>query len=111
MGRIDIVVFPSGNREIFGQIKDAPAERLLTLVDVFTDTLEPSNNPRKFTGYYDAPDASDIEWQPYDSNNPIVLVPTEADGEEFVEGSYAPVELAQIPKEQRDALDNLDPLL
>ncbi len=77
MGRIDIVVFPNGGREVFGQIGEAGAESISAAIEAFLPALESSNRARKYTGYYDAPDASDIEWQEYNENNPIVLVPVE----------------------------------
>lgn len=94
MGRIDIVVFPNGGREIFGQVDSAGYEYVSACIDGFLANFEPSDKPRKFTGYYDAPDASDIEWLPYDENNPIVQSPEEID---MVEKEDVFEELAQIP--------------
>lgn len=110
MARIDIVVFPNGGREIFGRIGDTKPEFVSAAIDAYLETLEASSKPRKFTGYYDAPDASDIEWMPYDENNPIVMVEKEqepvADEDEepdYPRGTlYEPMELAQIPEAQKE---------
>lgn len=116
MGRIDIVVFPNGGREIFGQISGASMADLLSLINGYISSLEDANKPRKFTGYYDAPDASDIEWMPYDDNNPIVQVPVERNSDETDVEAETPVspevletvsmELAQVPMEMRDKIIN-----
>ena len=73
MGRIDIIVFPDGRREIFGQLNPAPAERLEGAIDVFLASLPQGQSPRAFTGLYSATNASDITWQPYDPDDPIPL--------------------------------------
>ncbi len=86
MGRIDIVVFPGGGAEIFGRIGDASAERVSAVIQNFLAALEASGKPRKFTGYYDAADASDIEWLAYDENNPIVMVPKEPEEPMVLDG-------------------------
>lgn len=110
MGRIDIVVFPNGGREIFGQINGAGSSSLVSVIDEFLASLDLSDTPRKFTGYYDQEDASDIEWMPYDENNPIVFVKMDApmpisDGEEIPDIDREPimvsVELMQLPEEER----------
>lgn len=105
MGRIDIVVFPDGNSEIFGQVRSADDASLLMRVNSYVATLAPSANPRKFTGYYGAADASDIAWSEYDEANPIVMVPIApvesgftGDGGEF----YRPMELVQAPEALRE---------
>lgn len=103
MGRIDIVVFPNGGREIFGRMGAASPVSLASQVDAFVATLPSAGVPRKFTGYYDAPDASDIDWSVYDPNNPIVMVPMDSDEEDGVE-TYEPMELAQVPETQRAGL-------
>lgn len=114
MARIDIVVFPNGGREIFGQVNSAGYEYVSACIDGFLAGLEPSYKPRKFTGYYDEPDASDIEWQPYDENNPIVQIPVERDlTETEIEAPDTPeimetvsMELAQVPMEMRNKVIN-----
>lgn len=110
MARVDIVVFPNGGREIFGQMAGAKPAFVSAAIDAYLETLEASSKPRKFTGYYDAPDASDIEWMSYDENNPIVMVEKEqelpADDDEehdYPRGTlYEPMELAQIPEAQKE---------
>lgn len=114
MGRIDIVVFPNGGRDIFGQINGAGSSSLVSVIDEFLASLDSSDTPRKFTGYYDQEDASDIEWLPYDENNPIVQVDKADLGipYDIEAGGGVPslgdipqtisVEFAQIPAEQRD---------
>lgn len=111
MGRIDIVVFPNGGREVFGQIKSEPpvsAAVLAAEVAAYAGGLPPADAPRKFTGYYDAADASDIAWSVYDENNPIVMVPMEPKLEEAeygpVEAAFQSMELAQVPAEMRETL-------
>ena len=112
MGRIDIVVFPNGGREIFGQISEAGYEFISACIDEFMGELESSNNPRKFTGYYDAPDASDIEWQAYDEENPIIMIPVEPEDQSpddvqlRDQVTYKPMELAQVPLEMREIFVN-----
>lgn len=108
MGRVDIVVFPSGGIEVFGRIGDAPAADVSEGVRAFARGLPKDNKPRKFTGYYDAADASDLEWSAYDENNPIVSVPVEVERDEAgvaMSPAYEQMELAQVPAEQRAKLD------
>lgn len=116
MSRIDIVVFPNGGREIFGQVDPVKHEDLAPKINTFLASLESSNKPRKFTGYYDAEDASDIEWQVYDSNNPIVQVPVEKEeGEESLDAfidnmnfqETVSMELAQIPETLKEQLKHI----
>lgn len=108
MARIDIVVFPNGGREILGQVEPVAADILMPKVADFVAGLETSTRPRKFTAYYDAADAGDIAWQPYDEDNPIVMVPVESEtveptGDSFpVAEFYQAMELAQVPAEQRE---------
>lgn len=110
MYRIDIVVFPNGNREIFGQIPGANMSALLPKVNSFVAKLETSDKPRKFTGYYDTDDASDLDWSDYDESNPIVMVPTEPamliseDDDMHIDTGpvYMPVELSDVPEELRE---------
>lgn len=113
MSRIDIVVFSSGLQEIFGRLNSAGYETIHAHIDEFVNTLEPSAHPRKFTGYYDEPDASDIEWMPYDENNPIVQVSVERGDAPDIDAGFAPMageltfepmELAQVPAELRDKI-------
>lgn len=113
MARIDIVVFPNGGREIFGQVRPeqgVPQADVLAKVNEYVAGLEPAAFSRKFTGYYEDEGPLDIEWQEYDPSNPIVQIPVEKDGEAGESEDYmrmpemAAVELAQIPAEQRDAL-------
>lgn len=112
MGRIDIVVFPNGSYEIFGQIKSAPASDISERIIAFASGLDEANQPRKFTGYYDAPNASDMEWQAYDENNPIVMIPMEQEDHPYADDQftnqviYTPMELAQIPSEMRENILN-----
>ena len=106
MGRIDVGVFPNGGREVFGQVTSEPPVPPLALATEVSKHFDEMNvdKPCKFTGYYDAPDASDIEWAPYDENNPIVMVErTESPNElDDALSYYEPVELAQLPAEQRE---------
>lgn len=101
MFRVDIVVFPNGGREIFGQVRGTTPEVLAIRINEFLATLESADKPRKFTGYYDESGAGDIEWAPYDENNPIVRVPTDDVSDEG-EWHYESVELAHIPEEHRE---------
>lgn len=103
MARIDIVVFPNGGTEIFGQIRGASVTDLDACIVDYVANLPKSDKPRKFTGYYDAQDASDIQWQPYDEGNHIVLVPVESANIEDLP-IYEPMELAQVPETLREQI-------
>lgn len=121
MARVDIVVFPNGGREIFGQVRGenpVASSVILSLVNDKVQEVGAVSSPKKFTGYYEEDDNPVvIEWQDYDENNPIVQIPVEngeADApdmglpEGYPEGVRMPdmvsVELAQVPAELREEL-------
>lgn len=112
MGRIDIVIFPDGGAEIFGQISAAPIRTLAYMLADFMEQALPVDKSAKFAGYYEQDDASDMEWQAYIENNPIVHVPVETpmlinDREDELppmfwdEPKMMPVEFLSLPEEMR----------
>lgn len=113
MSRVDVVVFANGGHEIFGQLQPGSPSALSSKIEDFLASLQAADIPRKFTGYYDESDASDIVWSSYNEDNPIVFVPKEPEpieptGNEELDArlvnsipDYEPMELAQIPEEQR----------
>lgn len=75
-GRIDIVVFPNGGREIIGRISsepEVPMSELLSDINQYVSTLEGITTPRKYTGYYSS-SFTGISWEAYNEKNPIILV-------------------------------------
>ena len=55
-GRIDIVIFPNGGREVIGRIPSEPPTKesiYMPHVKEFVEMNQGLEKPKKFTGYYD----------------------------------------------------------
>lgn len=69
-GRIDIIIFPSGGKEVIGRSPSYPPAKealYISLVNEFvvskTGTVE---KPEKYSGYYTIKDdVASIQWTPY----------------------------------------------
>ena len=75
-GRIDIVVFPNGGREIIGRIDSDPVVSVNDLIPVVNKqaAAQKLTAPKKFTGIYDPANINAITWSDYNESNPIVQV-------------------------------------
>ena len=68
-GRVDIVIFPSGNRSIIGRQSSypyTPESAYLGEVQKFVSSKQGLEHPEKFTGYYTIKDGVvSMTWAPY----------------------------------------------
>ena len=77
-GRIDIVIFPNGGREIFARTasnEEVPTKKLIDEVNDFVTSYTPPSTPKKFTCIwsYNGTELV-VAWSEYDDSNPIVNV-------------------------------------
>ena len=68
-GRIDIVIFPSGGREVIGRqssYPSTPESAYLGEIQKFVSSKQRLEKPEKFTGYYTVKDdVVSMTWAPY----------------------------------------------
>ena len=84
-GRIDIVIFPSGGKEVIGRqssYPSTPESAYLGEVQKFASSKHGLEKPEKFTGYYTVKDdVVSMTWTPYAGEIPQEET-TEASDEE-----------------------------
>jgi hypothetical protein len=68
-GRIDLIIFPSGGKEVLGRqpsYPELPEEAYLSEVQKFVATKQGLEKPEKYTGYYTCKDnAVSMTWTSY----------------------------------------------
>ena len=68
-GRIDLIIFPSGGKEVIGRqnsYPELPEEAYLSEVLDFVSTKQGLEKPEKITGYYTCKDGVvSMQWTPY----------------------------------------------
>ena len=68
-GRVDIVIFPTGGREILGRVAsypETPETAYMPLIAQFVSEHQGLKTPQKFTGYYSVKDGvCSMQWANY----------------------------------------------